>query len=153
MHLRRTPLSVALSATLLFVLGCGGEGYGPTGKITGRLTMDGKPLAAGTAVSFMQMEKGFLAFGLTDADGKFEVGSWNKGDMPVGTYKVMLAPPSAPTKPAKEVSASEAFENPELLEPTVKADFPPKYRDTNTSGLEYEIKSGPNHFDIDLKSE
>lgn len=131
--------------------GCGGYDYGPTGKITGTLTMDGKPLAAGTAVSFMQMEKGFLAFGLTDAEGKFEVKSFNGGQMPVGKYKVMLAPPAAATPPAKEVSAEDAFENPELLDPVVKADFPKKYRDTQTSGLEYEVQSGSNDFAIDLK--
>ncbi len=45
---------------MLSVAGCGGNPYGPTGKITGRLTMEGKPLPAGHSVSFMQMEKGFL---------------------------------------------------------------------------------------------
>jgi hypothetical protein len=135
----------------LFVTGCGGVDYGPTGKITGRLTMDGKPLAAGTAVSFMQMEKGFLAFGLTDADGKFQVDSFNNGDMPAGVYKVMIAPPAAAAPAPKDVSAEEAFENPELLEPTVKAEFPKKYRETATSGLEYDIQAGKNDIKIDLK--
>src|SRR5690349_16731896 len=89
---------------LFAVAGCGGHDYGPTGKITGKLTMAGKPLAAGTAVSFMQMEKGFLAFGLTDAEGKFEVESWNGGAMPVGKYKVMIAPPTAELPDPKTVS-------------------------------------------------
>jgi len=134
------------------VIGCGGYNYGPTGKITGRLTFQGKPLATGTAVSFMQMEKGFLAFGLTDADGKFTVKSWNNGDMPVGKYKVMLAPSTTATPaPEKPVSAEEAFDKPELVDPPVSVDFPKKYRDTTTSGLEFEVKSGSNEFEIDLK--
>ncbi|MDZ4686120.1 MAG: hypothetical protein SH850_13715 [Planctomycetaceae bacterium] len=145
---RHAVRHLAVAVLNLCTIGCGGVDYGPTGKITGRLTMDGKPLAAGTAVSFMQMEKGFLAFGMTDADGKFEVDSFNSGDMPAGVYKVMIAPPAAPAP--KDVSAEEAFENPELRDPTVKVEFPKKYRDTNTSGLEYEVKAGANDFPIDL---
>jgi len=134
---------------MLSVTGCGGTDFGPTGTITGKLTLLGKPIAAGTAVSFMQMEKGFLAFGLTDEEGKFEVKSWNNGQMPVGKYKVMIAPAAVP--PAKNLTPEEAFDHPELVEPATKADFPKKYRDTQTSGLEYEIKEGPNDFEIDLK--
>ncbi len=63
--------------------------------ITGRLTLDGKPLPAGHGVTFMEMQKGYLAFGVTDEDGNFEVKSWNDGNMPVGPYKVLIAPPAA----------------------------------------------------------
>lgn len=142
----QTLLTLAVAT---FLAGCGGTNYGPTGRITGKLTLVGKPLAAGTAVSFMQMEKGFLAFGLTDAEGKFEVKSWNNGDMPVGKYKVMLAP-AASAAPPQNISAEDAFENPALLEPAVNVDFPKKYRDTQTSGLEFEVKPGANEFVIDL---
>lgn len=134
------------------IVGCGGYNYGPTGKITGKLTFQGKPLAAGTAVSFMQMEKGFLAFGLTDPEGKFSVKSWNNGDMPVGKYKVMLAPSTtANATAANSASAEEAFDKPEIVAPPVSVDFPKKYRDTATSGLEFEVKAGNNDFEIDLK--
>ena len=142
---------VPVALCLVLLLGCGGYDYGPTGKVSGTLTINGKPPAAGTAVSFMQMEKGFLAFGLTDAEGNFEVKSWNNGAMPVGKYKVMLAPPAGEAPLPQNVSAEEAFENPELLEPQVKAEFPVKYRDTSTSGLEYDVEAGNNTFPIDLK--
>ena len=130
-------------------LGCGSDPYGPTGKVTGKLTMDGKPLPAGHAVSFMQMEKGFLAFGMTDAEGKFEIKSWNNGNMPIGKYDAMIAPPSGPD--VSNLSAEERFEKPELSAPKARVQFPQRYRETTTSGLHYEIKEGPNHFDIDLK--
>lgn len=146
----RSGLLIPVTLMAFSLLGCGGPSYGPTGKVTGKLTLDGKPLAVGTAVSFMQMEKGFLAFGLTDAEGKFEVKSWNNGDMPVGKYKVMLAP-STTAAPAKPLSAEEAFDHPELVEPVAKIDFPKKYRDTATSGLEVEVKAGKNDFPLDLK--
>ena len=130
-------------------LGCGGDPYGPTGKVTGKLTMDGKQLPAGHAVSFMQMEKGFLAFGMTDAEGKFEIKSFNNGNMPIGMYDVMIAPPSGGD--VSNLSAEERFDKPELSAPKSKVLFPSRYRETTTSGLKYEITKGDNHFEIDLK--
>lgn len=152
MSFLRTTALFVLPFCLLTLSGCGHD-YGPTGRITGRLTMDGKPLSPGTAVSFMQMEKGFLAFGLTDAEGKFEVKSFNEGEMPVGKYNVMVAPPAGTpqTKP-EYIDPDEAFEHPELLDPVVKSEFPDRYRDTTTSGLAFDVKSGTNSFEIDLQS-
>ncbi|MEQ1830078.1 MAG: hypothetical protein ABL921_29220 [Pirellula sp.] len=132
------------------LLGCGGDPYGPTGKITGKLTMDGKPLPAGHAVSFMQMSTGFLAFGMTDAKGDFVVSSFNKGNMPIGKYDVMIAPPTGGD--VSNLSAEERFENPELTAPKQRVLFPARYRETTKSGLQYEVTKGDNHFEIDLKS-
>jgi hypothetical protein len=137
---------------LAALTGCGGNTYGPTGKITGRLTLEGRPMASGHAVSFMQMEKGFLAFGITDADGDFVVNSWNNGDMPTGKYKVMIAPPPA-RHDANQLSAEDRFEHPELVDPVIKIEFPEKYRDATTSGIEFEVEAGPNEFEIDLKKD
>jgi hypothetical protein len=141
---------VALLTILLSICGCGGDPYGPTGTVTGKLTMAGKPLPAGHAVSFMQMEAGFLAFGMTDAEGKFEIKSWNGGNMPVGKYSVMIAPPSGGD--VSNLSAEERFENPELSAPKVKVLYPARYRETTTSGLSFDVVAGSNNFDIDLKA-
>ncbi len=130
--------------------GCSDDPYGPTGKVTGKLTLDGKPLAAGHAVSFMQMEQGFLAYGITDAEGNFEVKSWNAGAMPVGKYHVMIAPPGGDAD-TSSLSAEERFEQGQASG-REKPTFPGRYRETTTSGLQYDIAEGENHFDIDLKS-
>lgn len=139
-------LSVAL-------VGCSSSLHdGPTGTVTGRLTVDGQPAGAGFMVSFMEMTRGFLAFGTTDAEGRFKIDSWNAGDMPIGTYKVMIAPPAAtPARDPSTITAEEAFENPELIDPVQpKAPFHPRYRDTSTSQLEFEIKEGTNEFEVPL---
>src|SRR6478672_4606193 len=115
-------LMTCLLTGLLISAGCSGaHDYGPTGKITGRVTLDDKPLAAGTGVSFMEPIGGFLAFGLTDADGNFTVDSWNDGNMPVGKYKCWVIPPAA--APAKQMTSEERMEHPELAEPKVKLEF------------------------------
>jgi hypothetical protein len=74
--------------------------------------------------------------------------------MPVGTYKVMIAPPAGTkTEDATQHTADELFDHPELMdEPAGKALYPRKYADTKTSGLSFPIVEGDNHFDIDLKS-
>jgi hypothetical protein len=153
MRALRKSIAVPAILSVIALAGCGGYDYGPTGQITGRLTMDGKPLPAGHAVTFMEMQKGYLAFGVTDANGDFEVKSWNEGYMPVGPYKVAIAPPAGTAPDTSQYSADELFEHPELMdEPGGKALFPRKYLSSTTSGLEYTVKEGENHFEIDLKS-
>ncbi len=131
--------------------GCSsGHDYGPTGRVTGRLTMDGAPLSAGSGVCFMEPMAGFLAFGMTDADGKFSVDSWNEGNLPVGKYKVWLASP--PGAAPREMTSEERMDHPELAaEPKVRLEFPRKYVDKKTSGLEFDVKEGDNHFDINVE--
>lgn len=148
---RRSFIASSILGLAVVLTGCGGHDFGPTGKITGRLTLEGKPMAPGHAVSFMQPEKGFLAFGFTDGEGNFSVGSWNEGNMPIGKYSVMIAPPAA-AAPAVAPTADEAFENPELVDPKLSSVFPVKYRDITTSGLEFEVVAGDNKFEVDLKA-
>lgn len=133
------------------MLGCSGEfDYGSTGTVKGRLTMDGKPLKPGTAVTLMQPDSGYLAFGTTDAEGNFEVKSWNEGHMPIGTYRVMIQPPAGDSPDPESAEAAElALSGGGGAD---KAEFPERYRQTTTSGLTYEVKEGENHFEIDLKS-
>lgn len=155
MRCDRTVLySCLILCSIVVGSGCGGHDYGPTGEIEGRLTMDGKPLAPGHAVTFMDMERGYVAFGLTDKDGRFVVDTWNDGAMPVGEYKVMIAPPEGTSAAEeKEYTSDELFDNPELMDaPAGEAVYPRKYANTKTSGLVYTIKEGSNVFEIDLKS-
>lgn len=151
-----TCWSWLLTGTIAVAAGSGCSGdfdYGETGRITGRLTFEGQPLVPGHGVIFMEPAKGYLAYGETDPEGRYEVNSWNNGDMPVGTYKVRIGGPPAPPPPT-DLTAEEAFDNPELVEPQAPPIvFPQKYLDENSSGLTFEVKAGANTCDIDLKKE
>jgi hypothetical protein len=138
---------------LLALGGCSkGNDFGPTGKIAGRLTMDGKPLPEKTSISFMEPTSGYLAYGQTDAEGNYSIASWNNGEMPVGKYKVFMSAPPTKVDPAT-LTPEQRFENPELIEGKMKLPFPKKYSDMNTSGLEFDIQKGENKFDIDISSD
>jgi hypothetical protein len=57
-------------------------------RISGRLTLQGQPMRQGHSVVFMEPSRGDLAYGDTDADGRFVVNSWRNGEMVPGRYKV-----------------------------------------------------------------
>ncbi|HWL08795.1 MAG TPA: carboxypeptidase-like regulatory domain-containing protein [Planctomicrobium sp.] len=149
------PLQLLFAAAILFLfaVGCSrGTDYGETGTISGRLTLSGEPLVPGHAVLFMEPLKGFIAFGQTDANGLFQIDSWNQGKMPVGMYQVQIIPPAArEQKSQRALSTEEQFENPESPVRTADIRFPKKYCEFKTSGLQYEITSGKNTFEIDLE--
>jgi hypothetical protein len=140
---------VAVSALALVVSGCNrGHDYGPTGTVSGTLSYKGQPVAAGTAVVFMNMTAGHTCMGATDAQGNYTLDSWNDGDMPVGTYDVMIRP-SGPEMDANP--AASDIDNPDAgPAEEIVFDFPKKYGALATSGLKFEVKEGANDIAIDL---
>lgn len=146
---RLQPLGIAsVSFSIAFlILGCSGEfDYGPRGTISGRLTRNGQPLAEGTHVSFMEPEKGYLAYGTTDAEGNYTVNSAFDGDMPIGTYGVMIGPPAG--NDPESLSAEDILAGKGKVAPQ---EIPSRYRQFSTSGLTYPIEEGDNTVDIDLQ--
>lgn len=144
-----------LSALLvLSAAGCGGTDFGPMGSVSGKLTMDGKPLAAGTQLLFMQMEKGYAAFAQTDAEGNYELKWMREGstrtEVPVGNYKVLIQPPAVQN--VEELDAEAMLSGADQDIKPAEAVFPKKYQQHNTSGLECTVGEGSNTHDINLDS-
>lgn len=151
LHPVRNHSTTILLSFLLLSAGCSSEvDYGPTGTVSGRLTLAGKPLGEGTQVVFMHPEKGYAAFGSTDPEGNFAITSWNDGNLPIGTYKVMIQPPAGDLNP--ETATDEQLLDGAPVEAVPKAEFDFKYRQISTSGLAYDVQQGSNNFDIDLKA-
>ncbi len=97
---------------------------------------DGKP-AAGSQVVFEGGPEGkkVSARGDVREDGSFELSTYKPGDgVPTGKYKVQVNPPPM-------VNAEAAYVSP----------FNVKYSNFETSGLEFEVKSGQrNDFPIQV---
>lgn len=71
--LRRLAIAVFCGVGPLLVAGCGGGGDRPAlGRVHGRVTMDGKPLAQ-AAVGFQPKAKGRESTGRTDSNGEFDL--------------------------------------------------------------------------------
>lgn len=95
---RRVMLSAALCA---LVVGCGpgGPGVPPLVKVSGTITMDGKPLA--DAMVNFTPDTGRPSAGKTDAQGKYSLMYNEKTEgAVVGKHKVQIVkiPSGAPTK-------------------------------------------------------
>jgi hypothetical protein len=138
-----------IGAVALACSGCGRSvDLGPTGTVSGTLSYKGQPVAPGTAVVFMNMTAGHTCMGATDAQGKYTLDSWNDGDLPIGTYDVMIRPPGPEMD--SDLAGSDV-DNPEAgATAPVVFDFPEKYGALATSGLKFEVKEGTNDIPIEL---
>jgi hypothetical protein len=147
------------SARLLVVLlvaglsGCGsGVEMKPTlervAPVSGTLTYKGQPLES-YQVIFLPTDGRRPGVGVTDAAGKFKLGTNDVGDgAPLGANKVSLAFAS----PSSDDSASASpIDDPALL-PKPKISIPSKYGNPETSGLTQEVPSGGlSDLKLDLK--
>ncbi len=128
---RKFALAAVCGIGLLLIAGCGDGGGRPSlGRVHGRVTMDGQPLAK-AAVRFQPKEKGRESFGKTDANGEYEL-----------TY-------------LGEVKGAGLGENTVRISTQRTNDpktetVPAKYNTQTT--LSFEVKAGDNKADFDLLS-
>ena len=150
---RHTFVSIALGVALSAMGGCGGNDFGPMGTVSGKVTLDGKPVEPDTKVIFMQGTKGYTGFGIVKDAGQYRI-EWRRSGttydgLPLGNYDVMLVPAGAVD--VDEMSAEEMLAG-GPKKSTSKAVLPARYLRTTTSGLTFEVAAGDNAIDIELKS-
>jgi hypothetical protein len=124
-------LKVLVTVVGFVVAGCGPEF--PLAEVSGKVTVNGKPLPEGTVLFVPQAGPA----GVSDLgeDGSYKMQSRKPGDGAlIGIHKVAIMPPFRP----KLANAPKV---------------PSKYRDPSTSGLTAEVKKGENHLDFDLAGE
>ncbi len=146
--------------SLINIVGCGGPSgpVGPQSQVSGSVTNNGKPVTLNSLIVFFNAEKGLTLSGSLDSLGKYSLSAADpKLGVPAGRYVVTIVPP---VPPVVEVNQSSA-DYQKMMQTggaTVAApadtnaapDIPEKFRDVKTSKLEFEIKEGPNTFDLDL---
>jgi hypothetical protein len=124
--------AVAVSLLLLGAVGCGPRLYPVRGTVT---YPDGKPLTEGTVVfESKDADKPITARGTLQPDGSYELSTSRPGDgVPAGKYQVLVAPKYDPN----------GVDGPRKPPP-----IDPRFSDFKTSGLEFEVRSGPNDYPI-----
>lgn len=107
-------------------------------KASGTLTFEGKPLP-GYQVTFTPAGGERVAVGISDAEGRFQLGTNAPGDgAVVGQHKVAIVWVAPVTE---DDTAADPIDDPSLLpKPPVK--LPAKFSSAETSGLSFEVPSG-----------
>ena len=118
------------------LVGCGGASGPKLASVTGKITIDGKPVTGAGIQLISQEPNGSVAYGMTDESGYYEMafGQSRKGAFP-GKNKVVLNSDS-------HISVGgEKFDGAEV--------FPPEYNTKSEKIV--EVKDGSNVFDFDVK--
>jgi len=130
----RNGLCMAACTAVVFAAGCSGEKKIPTFPVTGKvLTADGGPVDRALIVLHLQSSNATAPKprGTTNADGSFELSTFNTGDgAPEGRYQVSI----------------ERWLRKDPNESPVNH-LPPNLASPTTSGIEVEVKAGPNALD------
>lgn len=132
--MKRLLLLALLSSA---VVGCAES---DTIKVTGTVTMDGKPVD-NAEVMFLPAG-GRMATGVTNSEGKFELSTNTAGDGAVpGDHKVTIVEHYAAGKP------------PPMTPGPLPTRFPPQYSDPLQTPFSAKVeRGGKNDFQFDIKS-
>lgn len=158
--MNRVWMGLSLAAAL-FVAGCNG-GNANVAKVTGTVTYNGEKVV-GANVMFVNDDNSITAQGITDAQGKYELGSFIEGDPytggPVGHCRVYVVK----TEQANISEVKDAQGNVDvgaMMSQMVSPDgttsgptnlLPERYASPDGSGLEFTIVGGQdNVYDIPL---
>jgi hypothetical protein len=138
MRRHATAWAITGAVGLVWLAGCGG---GPaTGDVSGTASFDGVPIEDGH-INFIPADgKGSTAGGIIK-DGKYDAKK-----VPVGAMKVSVSG-------SKIVGKKKIYDTPNSPEMPLTKDFiPEKYSDMEKTELRYDVQSGRNEKNWDLKS-
>ena len=155
-----SPATLAVSilvAAAIVLTGCPNS-RPATYRVTGTVTMQGKPFA-GAVITFVPTSKeGEAASAITDSEGKYALTTWQAGDgARPGEYRVKVSKQEeTAVDPSKMVRNVPLEEDQKYVEnkkprPPVKSLVPSKYQDESSSGLSHTVPNGPTTFDIEIK--
>ena len=156
---RPAKLALSISVTLGFVLtGCPSSSRPPTYRVTGTVTLQGKPVA-GAAITFVPTGEGEAASAITDSEGKYALTTWEAGDgARPGEYRVKVSKQEQkavdPAKMVQNLSIEEEqkiYVESKKATPPAKSLLPRKYQDDQTSGLTHTVDKKPTTFDIKIE--
>lgn len=142
---------LAVAIALVFFCGCGGSDRPKLVKVSGQVTLNGKPLDGATvAMKLVTDEKskfGRPSRAITGADGKFTPQTYGDAEgIPLGTYEVAVMKQDIP----KDYNP----ENPAATSVNITWITPKFYSELATSGIKVEVTADGMKPDvIDLKSE
>ena len=152
------PWAAVLVIGVLFLTGCESGGYsGPTGTVSGTVTLNGQPVPQGCTVAFVS-DAGHTATGQVGAGGQYSLSVVGEGGktsaIPAASYNVSVTPPAEAESSGDydQMMEESASGEGQAEETTPEAEvIPAAFQSTGTSGLSYEVKEGENTIDVKLE--
>lgn len=144
----KSVLGTLVCAGLLVAAGCGRSDMG---RVAGRVTFQGRPVP--DAVLNFVPPKGPWAAGKTDADGRFTLSTFAKGDGSLaGKCQVLITPYVEPPPPPSSVKEPPPRPVAPRPEEDTRPDIPKAYRAPSTSPLTADVQPGrSNSFEFTLE--
>ena len=144
-----TPMTRVIVKTLVLALGLVAPGCGrrDMGRVEGRVTFQGAPVH--DAVVNFHFPNRPMAAGKTDAEGRFVLHTFAKGDGAFqGRCQVFIVPY------VEELPAADVWPPPRPVEIDPRPDIPMIYQAPSTSPLTAEVESGRvNTFEFTLEEQ
>ena len=134
----RVRYSVSCLASFVLVLvGCTPSDRLPTAPVSGRVTLDGRPLEMGSVTFVPQDGSGRPATGSIQSDGSYRLGTYDDDDGALlGLHKISVVCREPRGLPPNDGGGRSLI--------------PLKYSNPGTSELEYTVKDSSNEFNIEL---
>jgi len=129
---------LVLTIVCLLLSGCGSDEV--RGRVVGKVTFQGQPVAEGIVV-FANDQKGVHMTADIKPDGSYQIITAKGAGLPLGGYTVSVCPP------LPQVTTG-TFGKPPAKKPY--PNIPAKYRNPKTAGLTLTVAKGENTFDIDM---
>ena len=133
----RCLVHVALWVLLAALAGCGSK----LASVSGIVRLDGKPVAA-AGVAFHPIDKGPVASGTTDADGRYQLETGSQSGVAPGEYRVTVSKDRISGIGKDGLALSGGIKVEHLL--------PPKYSDPATSPLRVTVGQGAQNHNFEL---
>lgn len=140
---------LAVLAAAGFVLGCGGKASRSLASVSGKVTVDDKPLSGGSVTFIPDVPLGQegtreasklgtsgASVGQIGPDGTYKIYTGGKEGAPLGDYKVTVSPSMVPSPDAKDAPATG---------------FHKKYSDAHDTPLKMKVVASPKPGEYDLK--
>ena len=131
-------LLLIVALILPLALGCEGKEFG---HVTGVVTINGEPVE-GASITFAPAEGGRSAFGITGADGSYEL-DYTPGDKgaKIGVNNVSITTYSSP----------RLDDDNRVVEEGTPERFPPEYNENGSETV--EVVKGDNTFDFAIETD
>jgi len=143
-------------AVAVVLLGCSSSPLppGPKGTVQGKVTYKGKPVPAGSTIMFVHGATSLAATAQIGADGSYTAMMAGGDQLPAGKYSISVSPPaSGEISEQTDMEAYKRMMEGGAASTTPTGPFPEKYHAAETSGVTFELKEGPNTFDLDMTDE